>query len=119
MAGTWDELIQQIKERLDIVDVVSEQVVLKRKGNSYWGLCPFHKDKHPSFAVTPSMGIYKCFSCGEAGDAIKFIMKTKNMEFRDVIEELADKFGLEVPKSHKGTSSKQPNLLQNSIMICS
>ena len=105
MAGTWDELIQQIKERLDIVDVVSEQVVLKRKGNTYWGLCPFHKDKHPSFAVTPSMGIYKCFSCGEAGDAIKFIMKTKNMEFRDVIEELADKFGLEIPKSHKGTGS--------------
>ena len=108
MAVTWDELIQQIKERLDIVDVVSEQVVLKRKGNNYWGLCPFHKDKHPSFAVTPSMGIYKCFSCGEAGDAIKFIMKTKNMEFRDVIEELADKFGLEVPQTHKaGSSTKE------------
>ena len=109
MAVTWDELIQQIKDRLDIVDVVSEQVVLKRKGNTYWGLCPFHKDKHPSFAVTPSMGIYKCFSCGEAGDAIKFIMKTKNMEFRAVIEELAEKFGLEVPASHKndGNSSKE------------
>ena len=109
MAVTWDELIQQIKDRLDIVDVVSEQVVLKRKGNTYWGLCPFHKDKHPSFAVTPSMGIYKCFSCGEAGDAIKFIMKTKNMEFRAVIEELAEKFGLEIPASHKkeGTSSKE------------
>lgn len=109
MAVTWDELIQQIKDRLDIVDVVSEQVVLKRKGNTYWGLCPFHKDKHPSFAVTPSMGIYKCFSCGEAGDAIKFIMKTKNMEFRAVIEELAEKFGLEIPVSHKkdGASSKE------------
>ena len=101
MAVTWDELIQQIKDRLDIVDVVSESVVLKRKGNTYWGLCPFHKDKHPSFAVTPSMGIYKCFSCGEAGDAIKFIMKTKNMEFRDVIIELAEKYGLEVPATHK------------------
>ena len=101
MAGTWDELIQDIKSRLDIVDVVSEQVVLKKRGNSYWGLCPFHKDKNPSFCVTPSMGIYKCFSCGEGGDAIKFIMKTKNMEFREVIEELAEKFGLELPKSHK------------------
>ncbi len=97
---TWDELIQQIKNRLDIVDVVSEQVVLKRKGSSYWGLCPFHKDKNPSFCVTPSMGIYKCFSCGEAGDAIKFIMKTKNMEFKEVIEDLAEKFGLELPESH-------------------
>ena len=105
MAGTWDELIQDIKSRLDIVDVVSEQVVLKKRGNSYWGLCPFHKDKNPSFCVTPSMGIYKCFSCGEGGDAIKFIMKTKNMEFREVIEELAEKFGLELPKSHKSDGS--------------
>ncbi len=109
MAGTWDELIQQIKEKLDIVDVVSEQVVLKKRGNTYWGLCPFHKDKNPSFCVTPHMGIYKCFSCGEAGDALKFIMKTRNIEFKDLIVELADKFGLEVPKSHNkgGTSSKE------------
>jgi len=104
MAGTWDELVQQIKERLDIVDVVSEQVVLKKRGNSYWGLCPFHKDKNPSFCVTPNLGIYKCFSCGEAGDALKFIMKTRNIEFRDLILELADKFDLEVPKSHKHVS---------------
>ena len=51
MAGNWDELIQQIKERLDIVEVVSEQVVLKKRGNNYWGLCPFHKDKTPSFSI--------------------------------------------------------------------
>ncbi len=109
MAGTWDELVQQIKERLDIVDVVSEQVVLKKRGNNYWGLCPFHKDKNPSFCVTPHLGIYKCFSCGEAGDALKFIMKTRNIEFKDLIVELADRFGLEIPATHKssGTSSKE------------
>lgn len=105
MAGTWDELVQQIKDRLDIVDVVSEQVVLKKRGNNYWGLCPFHKDKNPSFCVTPSLGIYKCFSCGEAGDTLKFIMKTRNIEFKDLIIELADKFGLEVPSSHKQSDS--------------
>ncbi len=106
MAGTWDELVQEIKDRLDIVDVISEQVVLKKRGNSYWGLCPFHKDKNPSFCVTPHMGIYKCFSCGEAGDALKFIMKTKNIEFKDLIIELAEKYGLEVPASHRrGDSS--------------
>lgn len=99
MSGTWEELIAKIKDKLDIVDVVSEQVVLKKRGNNYWGLCPFHKDKNPSFCVTPHMGIYKCFSCGEAGDALKFIMKTRNMEFKDVIIELADRFGFEVPKS--------------------
>ena len=109
MASTWDELVQQIKERLDIVEVISEQVVLKKRGNSFWGLCPFHKDKNPSFCVTPHLGIYKCFSCGEAGDALKFIMKTRNMEFKDLIVELADKFGFELPKTHKsdGTSTKE------------
>ncbi len=105
MAGTWEELVQQIKERLDIVEVVSEQVILKKRGNNYWGLCPFHKDKNPSFCVTPHLGIYKCFSCGEAGDALKFIMKTKNIEFKDLIIELADKFGFEVPKSHNSNNS--------------
>ena len=110
MATTWDELIQQIKERLDIVDVISKEVVLKKRGSSYWGLCPFHKDKNPSFCVTPAMGIYKCFSCGESGDALKFIMKTRNIEFKDLIYELADQFDLEVPYSYRknnGTSIKE------------
>ena len=110
MAGNWDELIQQIKERLDIVEVVSEQVVLKKRGNNYWGLCPFHKDKNPSFCVTPHMGIYKCFSCGEAGDALKFLMKTRNVEFKDLIIELADKFGLEVPHIHKNSEGSTKEL---------
>lgn len=104
MAGSWEELVTKIKDRLDIVDVVSEQVVLKKRGNSYWGLCPFHNDKNPSFCVTPHMGIYKCFSCGEAGDALKFIMKTRNIEFKDLIVELAEKFGFEVPKTYSKDS---------------
>lgn len=104
MAGTWEELVSKIKDKLDIVDVISEQVVLKKRGQSYWGLCPFHKDKNPSFCVTPHLGIYKCFSCGEAGDALKFIMKTRNIEFKDLIIELADRFGFEVPKSHSKSS---------------
>ena len=93
MTGTWEELVSKIKDKLDIVEVISEQVVLKKRGQSYWGLCPFHKDKNPSFCVTPHLGIYKCFSCGEAGDALKFIMKTRNIEFKDLIIELADRFG--------------------------
>lgn len=110
MATSWDELIQEIKDRLDIVEVISKEVVLKKRGNTYWGLCPFHKDKNPSFCVTPAMGIYKCFSCGESGDALKFIMKTRNIEFKDLIYELADQFDLEVPHSYRkgdGTSVKE------------
>lgn len=105
MANSIDELITQIKDRLDIVDVVSQQVILKKNGGHYWGLCPFHKEKTPSFSVNPTMGIYKCFGCGAGGDAITFIMKTQNKEFMDVIKELADKFGLEMPKSlHRANS---------------
>ncbi len=107
MADTLEELISQIKDRLDIVDVVSEQVVLKKSGNHYWGLCPFHKEKTPSFSVNQQLGIYKCFGCGAGGDALSFIMKTKNIEFMDLIKELAQQFGLELPKNLRhGEASK-------------
>ncbi|MBQ8168468.1 DNA primase [bacterium] len=101
MADTLDELISQIKDRLDIVDVVSQQVVLKKTGNHYWGLCPFHKEKTPSFSVNQQLGIYKCFGCGAGGDALSFIMKTRNIEFMDLIRDLAEEFGLEMPKNLK------------------
>lgn len=98
MAETFQELIAQIKDRLDIVDVVSEQVILKKQGNHYWGLCPFHNEKTPSFSVNPQLGIYKCFSCGAGGDALSFIQKTKNLEFFPMIMDLAAQLGLEVPQ---------------------
>ena len=79
MANSFEELVTQIKDRLDILDVVSQQVILKKNGSHYWGLCPFHKEKTPSFSVNPALGIYKCFGCGAGGDAITFIMKTQNI----------------------------------------
>lgn len=94
---TLEEVIAEIKSRLDIVEVVSEQVILKKNGGRYWGLCPFHKEKTPSFSVNPQLGIYKCFGCGEGGDALSFIMKTKNIEFMDLIKELAERFNIEMP----------------------
>ena len=99
MAKTLDELVAEIKNRLDIVEVVSEQVILKKNGSHYWGLCPFHKEKTPSFSVNPQLGIYKCFGCGAGGDALSFIMNTKGIEFIDLIRELAAKFGLEMPEN--------------------
>ncbi len=107
MADTLEEVISLIKDKLDIVDVVSQQVVLKKSGNHYWGLCPFHKEKTPSFSVNPQLGIYKCFGCGVGGDALSFIMKTRNIEFMDLIRELAQQFGIEMPKNfNKNESSK-------------
>ena len=106
MAETFQELIAQIKDRLDIVEVVSKQVILKKQGSHYWGLCPFHKEKTPSFSVNPKLGIYKCFSCGAGGDALSFIQKTQNLEFFPMIMDLAEQFGLEVPKKFDKTESK-------------
>ena len=106
MANTLEELISQIKDRLDIVEVVSEKVILKKSGGHYWGLCPFHKEKTPSFSVNPNLGIFKCFGCGEGGDALTFIMKTQNKEFIDVIRELAEKYGFEMPKNYVKGESK-------------
>ena len=106
MNTTFEQLIQDIKDRLNIVDVVSEKVILKKSGGQYWGLCPFHKEKTPSFSVNPHMGIYKCFGCGAGGDALQFIMKTENRDFMDVVTELAERFGLEIPSNRKNTVSK-------------
>jgi len=98
VANSFDEVISLIKDRLDIVDVVSQYVVLKKNGANYWGICPFHNDTKPSMSVSPSKGIYKCFSCGTGGDALNFLVRIQNREYKDVIFELADKFGIELPK---------------------
>ena len=116
MAETFQELVAQIKDRLDIVEVVQKEVILTKKGTNYWGLCPFHKEKTPSFTVSPKLGIYKCFSCGAGGDALTFIQKTQNLEFYPMIIDLAQKFGLEVPKSFKQTESK--DLKSNMLKAC-
>jgi len=105
MANSYEEVISQIKDRLDIVEVVSRVVILKKSGANYWGLCPFHNDKKPSLSVNPQKGIYKCFSCGAGGDALTFIMKTQNKEFKEVVRELAEQFGIELPKNLASSES--------------
>ena len=117
MADTIEELVTQIKDRLDIVDVVSKEVILKKSGSHYWGCCPFHKEKTPSFSVNPNLGFFKCFGCGAGGDALTFIMKTQNKEFIEVIRELAEKFGLEMPKNFKKPEAK--GLKEAMIKACS
>ena len=99
MVDTFEEVVSLIKDRLDIVDVVSQYVPLKKSGANYWGVCPFHQDTKPSMSVSPSKGIYKCFSCGAGGDALGFLIKIQNRDFIDVVKDLADKFGIELPKN--------------------
>ncbi len=115
--SSFEELISLIKDRLDIVDVVSQFVALKKSGANYWGLCPFHGDKKPSMSVSPSKGIYKCFSCGAGGDALNFLVKIQNREYKDVIFELADKFGFELPKKFHAVNENK-NIKKDMLLAC-
>lgn len=91
-----EDVIQKVKEENDIVDVISETVKLKRAGRNYSGLCPFHHEKTPSFSVSADKQIYKCFGCGEAGNVITFVMKTKNLTFPEAVKVLADKANIDL-----------------------
>lgn len=94
MAYIPEEKIQDIKDQLDIVNIISDYVELKPSGQNYIGLCPFHNEKTPSFTVSRSKGIFHCFGCGVGGDAITFIMKKENMNYVEAIHFLADKLGI-------------------------
>ncbi|MBF2080202.1 MAG: DNA primase [Synechococcales cyanobacterium T60_A2020_003] len=90
------DTIEQVKTRVDIVDVVSEHVVLRKRGKDMVGLCPFHDDKSPSFTVSPSKQLYYCFSCGAGGNAIKFLMEIGKRSFSDVVLDLAKRYQVSV-----------------------
>lgn len=94
MAFIPEDKIEEIKDQLDIVNIISEYVELKHSGNNYIGLCPFHNEKTPSFTVSSQKGIFHCFGCGEGGDAITFIMKKENLTYPEAIHFLADKLGI-------------------------
>ncbi|NME82977.1 DNA primase [Clostridium sp. SM-530-WT-3G] len=108
-----EEVIEKIKEQNDIVDIISENVRLKKAGRNFTGLCPFHNDKSPSFSVSPEKQIYKCFSCGEAGNVITFVMKYKKLTFQEAVKHLADKAGipLEIGGHENSKASKKRDLL--------
>lgn len=94
-----DEIIQKIKDENDIVDIISETVKLKKAGRNYSGLCPFHSEKTPSFSVSQDKQIYKCFGCGEAGNVITFLMKTRKLSFMDALKVLADRANIDIEVS--------------------
>lgn len=93
-----DDIIEEVRSKNDIVDVVSQYVKLTRKGSSYFGLCPFHNEKTPSFSVTPGKQMYYCFGCGAGGNVFNFIMEYENFTFGEALKHLADRAGVELPK---------------------
>ena len=101
--GIPPETLQQIRDRIDIVDVVSRYVTLSKTGQNYKGLCPFHSEKTPSFSVSPTRQMFHCFGCGVGGDGITFIMKREGMEFIEVVRDLAQQAGVTIPESRSGS----------------
>ena len=93
-----DDIIEEVRSKNDIVDVVSQYVKLTRKGSSYFGLCPFHNEKTPSFSVTPGKQMYYCFGCGAGGNVFNFIMEYENFTFGEALKYLADRAGVELPR---------------------
>ncbi len=105
-----DELIDDIKNSNDIVDIISQYVILKRSGRNFFGLCPFHKEKTPSFSVSPDKQIFHCFGCGAGGNVIHFISKIENVDFKESLEILADRAGIKLPTLEGTIDSKRQEL---------
>lgn len=99
MSGVTKEVIAEIRARASIVDIVAETVVLKRAGNLYRGLCPFHKEKTPSFNVIPEKGIFKCYGCNEGGDVFAFLQKARGWGFIDTVRDLANRYNVQLVES--------------------
>lgn len=112
-----DDIIEEIISRNDIVDTVSQYVTLKRSGRNFLGLCPFHKEKTPSFSVSPDKQIFHCFGCGVGGNAIHFISKIENLNFKESLELLAEKAGMELPTMDVGEDSKKHELKEKVYKI--
>ena len=106
----------ELRQRLSIVDVVSRRVPLVKRGQNFWGCCPFHNEKTPSFSVSEDKGFYHCFGCGEHGDIISFVMKSENVDFKTAISELADMAGIKIPEI-KQKSKQQIENEENYIKI--
>ena len=93
-----EDIVEEVRTKNDIVDIVSGYVKLQKKGSNYFGLCPFHNEKSPSFSVSPSKQMYYCFGCGAGGNAITFLMEYENYSFPEALQVLADRAGVELPK---------------------
>jgi DNA primase len=108
--GVPSETIQQIRERVDIVDLISTYVSLSKAGQNFKGLCPFHSEKSPSFSVNPASQYFHCFGCQAGGDAFTFLMKQENMDFMEALRELSERAGIALPEKRQTTFRTESGL---------
>ncbi len=116
MAYYSDDLIREVCERNDIVDVIGQYVKLTRKGSSLFGLCPFHNEKTGSFSVSPSKQMYYCFGCGAGGSVLTFIKEYEHYTFKEAVEYLADRAGIELPKTELTEEEKRNADLKSRLL---
>ncbi|MBK7007204.1 MAG: hypothetical protein IPH36_00280 [Saprospiraceae bacterium] len=109
--------IEEVMTTVKIEEVIEDFVNLKRKGTNYTGLCPFHDEKTPSFAVSPSKGIFKCFGCGKGGSALNFIMEHESLSYTEAIRYLANKYRIELVESQQTQEDKDARELSDSLYI--
>lgn len=102
-----DDLVEEVRTRNDIVDVIGSYVQLQKKGSSYFGLCPFHNEKSPSFSVTPSKQMYYCFGCGAGGNVFTFVMQYENLTFGEAMQTLAQRVGMDLPEQELSDAQRQ------------
>ena len=102
-----DELIEEVRSRNDIVDVIGQSVQLKKKGSTYFGLCPFHNEKTGSFSVSPNKQMYYCFGCGAGGNVFTFVQNYENMTFPEAVQYLAERAGVQLPQQEETPEEKQ------------
>src|SRR5690625_4332242 len=109
-----EEVIENIRRENDIVDIIGEYVSLKKQGRNYFGLCPFHDEKSPSFSVTADKQIFHCFGCGKGGNVITFMMEIESFSFIEAVRFLADRSNIELPetaKQHANISKEAADIL--------
>lgn len=111
------QTVDKITDAVNIVDVVSDFISLRKAGTSYKGLCPFHDDTTPSFSVSPVKGVYKCFACGAAGNAVKFVMQYEQMTYWEALRWLAKKYNIEVKERQMTSQEKQQASMRESMFI--
>ena len=102
-----EEIIEEVRSRNDIVDLISTYVPLKKKGSSYFGLCPFHNEKSPSFSVSRDKQMYYCFGCGAGGNVFTFLMEYENFSFPEALKYLAERAGMELPEEELNEEAKR------------
>lgn len=107
-----DETIQDVLDRVEIVDIIGDYVTLTQRGANAKGLCPFHQEKTPSFTVSPSKGIFYCFGCQASGNAVKFLMTSENLTFPEAIRMLADRYGIRIPEGREAQPDSEFQQLQ-------